>query len=73
MLRIEFMCRAAHTDEDSFDFTPLMTVFEMKCGWCLRGASEHHEWTKTPPTAVSDLAELLRAELRCSDPWRTIR
>jgi hypothetical protein len=38
------------------------------CGWCLRGASEHHEWTKTPPIAASDLAELLRTDLTCSYP-----
>jgi hypothetical protein len=68
MLRIEFMCRVDHTDDDPLDFIPLTTVSEMKCGWCLRGASEHHEWTKTSPTAASDLAELLRAELRCMYP-----
>lgn len=58
---IECICYKDHSANERQDFSPVLTVYERKWGWCVNSGGSNHEWTVTEPLSLDEHRRRTRA------------
>ena len=52
---IELVCRKDHGASERQDFSPVLTVYERKWGWCVNSGDSNHVWDAVEPLSLDEL------------------